>query len=131
MLTLFNIQPPDMFQRSLTTPWMLGVFTDNIGNKDMFVVVTTNFYQNAFAGLLQWESLMIGDLKYYLASDGTVRGAFEDRIIKNKDVRVFKTAEGKVVLLYSFVNNSTIVFATKEKTLVEVLDRLEKRPFIR
>ena len=167
MLTLMQIDAPDILKRSLTNPWMLGIYTDELGGKDVFVAATTNFFQNTFAGMLQWENIMADDLKLYISSargivnapavsstvevlgtNGsttppaqppsssieqyyTLRGQFEDRIIMNKDVRVFRTTDRKILFLYSFINNSTLVFTTKEKTLVEILNRLEKQAFIR
>ena len=167
MLTLMQIDAPDILKRSLTNPWMLGIYTDELGGKDVFVAATTNFFQNTCAGMLQWENIMADDLKLYISSargivnapavsstvevlgtNGsttppaqppsssieqyyTLRGQFEDRIIMNKDVRVFRTTDRKILFLYSFINNSTLVFTTKEKTLVEILNRLEKQAFIR
>jgi|GEM_PF-493580 len=167
MLTLMQIDAPDILKRSLTNPWMLGIYTDDMGEKDVFVAATTNFFQNTFAGMLQWENIMADDLKLYISSargivnapiasstvevlgpNGTttsvsqppsssieqyftLRGQFEDRIIMNKDVRVFRTANRNILFLYSFINNSTLVFTTKEQTLVEILNRLEKQAFMR
>jgi hypothetical protein len=167
MLTLMQIDAPDILKRSLTNPWMFGIYTNERGEKDVFVAATTNFFQNTFAGMLQWESIMADDLKLYISSARgisnapavsspvevvgttssttspvqpatssidpyfTLRGQFEDRIIMNKDVRVFRTTDRNILFLYSFINNSTLVFTTKEQTLVEILNRLEKQAFLR
>jgi len=168
MLTLMQINAPDILKRSLTNPWMLGIYTDEMGENDVFVAATTNFFQNTFAGMLQWENIIADDLKSYISSARgivndppissavevfginsstttlvsqppsssidqyfTLRGQFEDRIIMNKDVRVFRTTDRNILFLYSFINNSTLVFTTKEQTLVEILNRLEKRAFMR
>jgi hypothetical protein len=167
MLTLMQIDAPDILKRSLTNPWMFGIYTNERGEKDVFVAATTNFFQNTFAGMLQWENIMADDLKLYISSARgivnappasspisvssttsgiptpvqpatssidpyfTLRGQFEDRIIMNKDVRVFRTTDRNILFLYSFINNSTLVFTTKEQTLVEILNRLEKQAFLR
>jgi hypothetical protein len=186
MISLMEIDPPDNLKRSLTSPWMLGIYNDEQNQKSIFVVATTNFFQNAFAGMLQWESVMADDLKQYLyPASGpygianapayvpplnfppfasttastttptasttstvmasttatstnftvqpyfTLRGRFEDRIIKNKDVREFRTFEGNTLFLYSFVDTSKIVVAGNEQVLAEILTRLEKQAFIR
>jgi hypothetical protein len=170
---------------------MLGIYTDASGNKDVFVVLTTDFFQNTFAGMLQWERVMADDLKYYLyttpvagvsnepasatsidplaninnvlpptgsttvatstivatstrtqttiatsteyamPSNNTRRGSFEDRIIKNKDVRVFRTQDGSVAFVYSFVDSTHLVITGTESTLSELITRLEKRVFVR
>ncbi|MDE2037612.1 MAG: hypothetical protein KGI69_00075 [Patescibacteria group bacterium] len=66
MLTAMNIPAPDMLVRTLAPEWMLGVYTDGSGARSAFVVVKTDFFQNAFAGMLQWESTMADDLKHYV-----------------------------------------------------------------
>jgi hypothetical protein len=196
MLQLLDINTPDVLSRSLTAAWMLGVYNDNTNTKSVFIVGTTNFFQNAFAGMLQWERVMADDLRPYFYSETvegvandprpqtvtpaegslstidsilpsvgtttatstkpttlatttqptasttpevvqplkqylTIRGKFEDRIIKNKDVRAFRTDEGTILFLYSFIDNTHLVVTDKESTLAEILTRLEKQSFIR
>lgn len=164
MLEIMDIEVPDILKRSLTTSWLLGIYSDGVGNKDLLVITKTNFFQNTFAGMLQWENLMADELKLYLSSAKgianvpveiqtgtsteslasttpnnespidpyfTIRGQFKDRIVTNKDVRIFQTSEGNTLFLYSFINNSTLLFATKEETVSEVLKRLENQAFVR
>jgi hypothetical protein len=227
MVSALEINAPDILVRTLTPSWMLGIFTDSNGQKSAFVIVTTNFFQNAFAGMLQWESVMSDDLKQYLFANVpqgvanaqpisipkaiidplsnidsilpttsvfstttstssrtqqgtstkasgslsettvtnatstknsatlasstmtfgtstasttiepalkpyfTIRGTFQDRIIQNKDVREFKTSDGTVLFLYSFIDNTKLVVTGNENTLTEILSRLEKQSFMR
>jgi hypothetical protein len=161
MLGIMDISAPDILTRSLAPEWMLGVYADDEQEKSVFVVVTTNFFQNAFAGMLQWESLMPDELRAYLnldtrnisvvtatspsatttrvssttptssASQTSIRGRFEDKIIKNKDVRAFRTDDGKTLFLYSFIDTKHLVITDREATLAELLIRLEKQSFIR
>jgi len=131
MLSLFNITPPDALTRSLSDTWMLGIYTNNSGVKDVFVVTTVSYFQNAFAGMLQWESVMPDDLRQYLPASGIVKGSFVDRIVQNKDVREFVTSDGKILFLYSFIDNTKLVIAGSESTLIEILNRLEQKDFMR
>lgn len=196
MIKAFDINVPDILSRSLTNNWMLGVYADQNNNKSVFAVFTTNFFQNTFAGMLQWENVMADDLKQYIYSssiDGisnelesgnvlitpnvldsvdsslprtgtttststtlvknatntpaltsssteiveplkkyfTIHGKFEDRIVKNKDVRAFRADNGDILFLYSFIDNTHLVITDKESTLAEILTRLEKQAFIR
>lgn len=66
MLELMDIPVPDILRRSLNTAWMLGVYKAPSGEKSVFVISTNNFFQNAFAGMLQWERLMADDIKQYV-----------------------------------------------------------------
>jgi hypothetical protein len=163
MISRANLEMPDILQRSFTPLWTLGIYADEMGNKDVFVVATTQFFQNTFAGMLQWEKLMVDDLKPYLPVSArstipspietvtgtstiatstpqepaetayyfTIRGSFEDRITKNKDVRIFKTTQNNTLFLYSFINNKTLLVTGKESTLMAILDRLENQAFVR
>jgi hypothetical protein len=179
MLNVMEITPPDLLTRSLNSYWMLGVYSDPNGNKSAFVVVTTNFFQNSFAGMLQWENVMADDLKQYIGAgnttgianispapapivsatstntssttkglistmpgpstlpqaqqgnSSTIQGHFEDRIIMNKDVRVFVTTDGRILFLYSFIDNTRLVIAGSEAALKEILTRLDNQTFIR
>ncbi len=215
MIQELDINVPDILIRSLATSWMLGVHNDSENNKGVFVVATSNYFQNTFAGMLQWESIMADDIKRYLfpsepegisnvssqkdagvypyanpldnlssilpstASSSTttitksattttiststkkttqkiatssksnpliststevfqplrsfiaLRGKFEDKIVKNKDVREFRTDDGKILFLYSFIDSNHLVITTSEATLAEIITRLEKQSFIR
>lgn len=167
---------PDIIVRTLTNPWTLGIYADKQGQTSAFVIVTTNFFQNAFTGMLQWERVMADDIKNYIyatpprgiSSFGsitiassttptttpvtastttnststneipltiqpyfTIQGKFEDRIINNKDTRVFRSIDGNTLFLYSFVDNTKLVIAQNETVLMEIVKRLEKKSFVR
>ncbi|MBP6858565.1 MAG: hypothetical protein KBC33_01900 [Candidatus Pacebacteria bacterium] len=193
-----DISVPDILNRTITADWMLGVYTNSAQEKGVFAIVTTNFFQNAFAGMLQWEATIADDLKQFIyPSDSTgiantrvatvattssptinldsllpslvpsstttitlnstttpsgatstasstivevvaplrpyftLRGTFEDRIIKNKDVRAFRIENGTILFLYSFIDNTHLALASDEATLIEVLTRLERQAQIR
>ncbi len=66
MLSIMGIPAPDILSRSLKDSWMLGVYMDSRGQRNVFVVTQNNFFQNSFAGMLQWENRMPDDLKPYL-----------------------------------------------------------------
>ena len=186
MIGRLNITATDILTRTLTPQWMLGVYSDQNGQKSVFVIVTTNFFQNAFAGMLQWERVMADDLRLFVAPPNitgisntdsnstysnyqipsvfssilatstlattsgqtitstsssstqaipeirsTLQGRFQDRIIRNKDVRAFILSDGNTLFLYSFIDNSHLVVTNNEKALYEILTRLEKQAFIR
>ena len=133
MLSLMDIDAPDILTRSLAPAWFLGTYTDDAGMTDTFIIVTTTFFQNTFAGMLQWEQVMADDLKLYVHKDppAIVRGQFQDQIVSNKDVRVFITDAGEPLFVYSFITNDKLVIAGKTSTVAELLERLEQQTFIR
>lgn len=138
MASIMTILAPDMILRTLNPGWMLGVYANTDGSdKSVFVIVTTNLFQNAFAGMLAWEEAIPEDLKDILSiiNDKTftpaIKGAFKDQIVKNKDVRTFMTDSGQSILVYSFVDNSTLVVTNNVDTLSAIITRLENKAFVR
>ena len=136
MLKIMKISPPDLLTRSLTPNWMLGEYVDDTGTRSLFVIVTNDFFQNTFAGILQWESSMADDIKQYLgpyisSSSFTIRGKFEDRIIKNKDVREYRTDTGTLLFLYSFIDSPRLIITNNEAVITEIMARLEKQTYVR
>ena len=162
---------------------MLGTYNDN-GTAAPFIILTNNFFQNAYAGMISWEKTMPDDLvNVFGYADKTVKqentvttvlpisfastsptstpalpnfasstatsaipsfvytppissyfniqGSFKDGVIDNKDVRAFTEPDGTMLVLYSFVDNNTIVITTDENALAEIINRLEKQTFIR
>lgn len=146
-IDLLGFSTPDILQRSLIDNWMFGIYGD-IGAKAPFIILKTNFFQNAFAGMLRWESTMPDELstilnyKSYideknsqststLAALFSIKGKFIDTIISNRDVREFITDDNKTLLLYSFVDKDTLVITTSENSLANIIKRLEKQPYVR
>ena len=158
MARIMNTGAPDILTRALADDWMIGVYSDANGTNSVFVIATVDYFQNAFAGMLQWEAVMADDLKQYLyrnsptdialvastTSTSTValtqtnqpyitvlRGNFIDRIVRNKDIREFVTSDGNALFLYSFADDTKLVVTGSEATLSEVLSRLEQQSFVR
>ena len=54
------------------------------------------------------------------------QGNFIDQIVENRDARVLLDAEGNILMLWTFLDRSTIVVATNEATLREIISRLSQ-----
>lgn len=139
---------PDILLRSLLDRWMIGSYSEDSGDKSMFIIFTTDFFQNAYNGMLTWEESMPDDLAVLLnfkdraranendgssplASYFTIRGKFIDKQIKNRDVREFVSNNNEILFLYSFIDKDTIVLTTTEKSLEAILERLNKQTYVR
>jgi len=139
---------PEVIYRSLTDRWMFGAYAEDTGVKTSYLVLTTDFFQNAFAGMLMWEDTMPDDLALLLnykerarreeltststiSSYFSIRGDFSDKVIRNRDVREFKNPQGELLFLYSFINKETFVITTTESALIALLDRIEKEAYVR
>jgi hypothetical protein len=60
-ISMMGLTPPDVLTRSLTDSWMFGLYGGESGATP-FIILTTNFFQNAFSGMLKWEPTMADDL---------------------------------------------------------------------
>lgn len=143
-----GIEMPNTLARSLTDQWMLGTYIEDSGTKTPFLIFTTDFFQNAFAGMLAWEASMPDELAVILnykekaragettatssiASYFSIRGKFIDKQIQNRDVREFIGRQDEPLFLYSFIDKDTLVFTTTESALQGLLERVEKETYVR
>lgn len=136
MAAITGVPVPDIISRTLKPEWMLGIYSSSGGTESPFVVVSTNLFQNAFAGMLAWEQAIPEDLKTFLtgSSDPSIpapQGGFKDQIVKNKDVRAFVSDNGRTLMEYSFTDNSTLIFTANNSALSAIITRLENKAFLR
>lgn len=118
---------PGALLRSLDNSFLFGIHSFN-GNQP-FLVLKTNFYENAAAGMYSWENDMAGEILPLFGiapqnSSDIYRRAFVDSVIKNKDVRVLRDDTGQPLLIYYFKDKKTIIITTNEATLSEIITRL-------
>ena len=66
-----------------------------------------------------------------LAPYFTIKGQFIDKLIQNKDVREFQMDDGQISFIYTFLDNSKLVFAGDEQVISEIMTRLEKAVHLR
>lgn len=135
MATILGVNIPDIILRTLTSQWMLGINAASDGTKTAFVVVNTNLFQNAFAGMLAWEDGLPSDLRRFIIPSSTAvnapSGEFKNQVIKNKDVRVFTTKDNQILFAYSFIDNTTLIITANPSVLGTILSRLENKSFVR
>jgi hypothetical protein len=129
-----GIKIPPALLRSLRTDFMLG--THSFNKNQPFFVLKTDYYDNAFAGMLEWENKLAQDLLPLFDRAGRVQELSQrkwgDTVIKNKDTRTLSNFDGSIALVYVFKDQYTLIITTSEDTLLEVSHRLdlvkEKRP---
>jgi hypothetical protein len=97
-----------------------GVKTD--AAEPFFIVRSYNF-DSLFAGMLEWETTMYDDFLPLFESDSPVSGMFVDAVKNNASVRVLYNTEGEEVLLYAFINRSTVVITSSTKALAKIVER--------
>lgn len=151
--TLLSTLAPDIPQdllRTLEQPYLLAVHS--FDENEAFLVLRVDSYQQAYAGMLAWEPTMRNELLPLFTrtppahiqaqtigtiatstqsqdasstpADGFLRTGFVDQVVDNHDARVMVTPDGDLLLLWTFTDRNTLVIATNEYTLNEIIRRL-------
>ncbi len=132
---------PGNLLRSINSTYVLGIHSSK--KNEPFIILKIDSYQNAFAGMLDWEKTMFIEIGSLLldeppkASDFAPgakygNGTWSDAIIGNSDSRAIEDKEtGEYVFLYSFLDKNTILITTNEDTVKEVANRIRARELIK
>lgn len=137
---ILDLRMPGRLERNLSSNYAIGIHAFD-GNEP-FVVFGLNAYEEAFAGMLEWETLLLDDLTPFFeelvedvesedVSTTTVEVAspvFVDMVIRNKDARALKYQD-QILLLYSFADRKSLIITTNENTFREVMSRLSPERF--
>ena len=109
------------------------------GKQSPFFILSVSSYGDTFAGMLSWEPVMPRDLgalfPAYSVNVGTSTSAtstpkvsttvvFRDEIVANHDVRVYRDAGGRSVLLYGYWNQTTLIIARDPEAFTEIAERI-------
>ena len=114
----------DIFGRN----FMMGSFTNT--NKSLFILLDVRSFQDAFPVMRFWEEKMFLDLhgffgyKISASTEELLTKDFEDQVVQNKNARVLYDAQGNIVMMYVFVDEGSVVIASKEEAVKEVIARL-------
>lgn len=124
---LFDLELPSIILRSLRPEFMFGVHAFN--KNQPFLILKTDYYDNAFAGMLEWEDSAPSDLLPLFDQSEQVpelsQRKWGDLVIKNKDTRVLRNFDDSIALVYMFKDQRTLIITTNEDTLLEVSRRLD------
>jgi hypothetical protein len=145
LLPLLAPNAPDLLVRSVSpTMYLLGVHSYE-GNQPLLILKTES-YEQAFSGMLAWETYMRPDLLPLFnrippqhIEEGTatttatstptvVQTGFIDRVVENHDARVLENSAHDILLLWTFLDRNTLVITTNESTLREIISRVKNAP---
>ncbi len=124
--TLIKSQIPPALLRTLSSRFMLGVVT-SAGASHPFIILKTTDYETAFAAMFTWERKLYSDFYIPLSLNGgaVFDKKWADLLVENKDTRILLSDKNDVALLYSFIDEHTIVITDTVATFKEVRKRLE------
>lgn len=135
IMAIIEPRVPGAFLRSLSPTLMFGAYDTD---RAPFLVLKTDSFEIALAGMLAWEQTMSVDLEPYfggvvrrsfdasaLTRDQTREAFFKDTIVKNRDARILVDEYNNERIAYLFFDPSTILIASDTRTLEALIGALE------
>lgn len=123
---------PEQLVRALDNRFTFGIYSDTINTP--FIVLKTDSYQTAYAGMLTWEPRLAVDMDsiiyrraYIAGTPDAPAGQYVDRIVANRDMRAYVDQTNRVLFYYGFITNELIIIAPNEATIIAVVDRIQRQ----
>lgn len=134
---------PDILARSIKDESTVGIIHEGEAQAPFFILRVDSF-ERSFAGMLEWEQRMNADLALlYPAYPGeviqdtsasttptevsvanTFNSQFKDEAVQNRDVRILRDEERRVLFLYGFRDKETLIIARDEASYLALIERL-------
>ncbi len=114
---------PEELTRHLQDNFVFGVY-DTGEVRSRFLIFKTSFFAQAWSAMLDWERYMASDIGPLLKTASNNKSTWTDKAIRNKDARVQRDAEGNTILVYSFIDEQTLLITRDEETFIKVFGRL-------
>lgn len=108
--------------KSAVAPAMVG--------KDFFILLKVRSTADIFDALRAWENKMFFDLHGFFGVDISsetnylLTKNFEDGVVENKNARILYDTDGKIVMMYVFANDNSVVITNTEGAAGEIMLRL-------
>ena len=99
-------------------------------NKNLFVLLKTRSFIDIFPAMKAWESKMFYDLHSLFGTEINAENSylltkdFEDGFVNNKNARILKDTNGKLVLEYVFASDTSLIIANNDQAVKEAMSRL-------
>jgi hypothetical protein len=84
---------------------------------------------DVFDTIRSWENKMFYDLHGFFGIDITsdtnylLTKDFEDGFVQNKNARILRDKDGKIVMMYIFINDTSFIIANNEAAVREIMLR--------
>ncbi len=115
--------------------FLIGAFKSGVSSispdiADPFILLKVRSFTDVFPVMRSWENKMLYDLHKFFGVDISPETNhlftknFEDSIVANKNARILYDNDGKIVLMYVFINDSSVVVTNSEIATQEVISRL-------
>jgi hypothetical protein len=119
---------PDILSRSLSGDYEGGLV--NVGETKGYYIFHTTYYENSVVGLLDWEKNLPYDLYPFVDPlraeivTAPEDGSWRAELWKGYDLRVFTTGNGRVGLVYGWINKKTLVIAGNIQAFMQIVSHI-------
>lgn len=124
LLTFFQTAIPIDFTHFLLDPFMMGVVSDPTATSSApFFIFKTRSFENTLDSMLREENIVTANIIGPLTNNkNTIQiGNFKDKLINNIDARILTDADGNLIVVYGFVDRSTLIMTATENAFLKLL----------
>lgn len=107
--------------RALEPVFVVGSITTT--KNEPFIRIRSNNFDALFAGLLAWEPSMQEELAPLFGNPQGETNSFTDAVRDNKSIRILRDASGSEVMLYSFIDNRTVIITASGEALSKLIEQ--------
>jgi len=115
ILAVLQLHAPASFVRSIKEI----TFGGN-GVETPFIIIKGTNFDTLFAGILEWEKKIQSDFSPLFGTSRIIV-PFTDALASNKNIRTLQNVEGDDVIVYTFIDQNTILITTKREVLGLIL----------
>lgn len=118
LFAFLNSTMPPRTIRALEPVFSIGSVTTT--KNEFFLVIRSNNFDALFSGMLAWEPSLYTEFSP-LFGTATDTAAFTDAVQNNKSVRILRAKDGSERVVYSFIDNRTVVITQSSDALAKLL----------
>lgn len=115
--------------------FLMGVVNGNTkpaspAGRDFFMILKVHSVSDVFNSFREWEHKILSDLHGAFGVDISLETNylftknFEDGIIENKNARILYDKDAKIVLMYIFADDNSVIITNTQNAAREVITRL-------
>ncbi|MFZ2621203.1 MAG: hypothetical protein WAX85_01765 [Minisyncoccia bacterium] len=121
-LSIITTKTPSTLGRSVGDEYMLGAYAS--GTNEPFIIFTTNDFPTSYSGMLSWEKTMASDVGWLFGiNEQDMSAKFLDEESQNRDLRILKNNNGKIILLYTIVDKDAIIITSSQNILNALIEK--------
>ena len=108
--------------------YLLGVVNNKA--KDLFILLKVRSFADIFQSMRAWENKMFYDLHGFFdigitsETNYLLTKNFEDGIVENKNARILYDKDNKIVLMYVFADENSVIITNTSEAVREIMLRL-------